>query len=555
MADIKQVFNQYMELSKKIGMDEQSTTAYEIAPKIMTYINSNVDYTDNLELYVNKHLEQDLTNALRISNLDAHNALKNPEDPDFPDFMLDPESDESKMFDLINDLTPEELGEFKNEFAKQRMDILLKTEPLKSLDNVEKNKIMENFNKNVEIHDVNIDFVIHGINVQKDEFNKAKNSLNPTLAQPTQNVNKQHFFKNYDLEKTSKALNKQNISLDNLDNSIQQKINKIDGIHSNRESHVDALKNTKTEIEKEHKTLNAVNEGNKKIITQAESKIVSAENSLEKMGFFKKLLSQEAKNLRNQIKDSKAEIKEFKPLLKESTKKLNASDEKLQNITNKYQKVNNELEANKKVEESYKKILKNTKQIRLNNDEMQVLLPEIDKNTSKLEILMDKIKSEQKAIRKEPDGPEKTAKLNEIAKMFEEQETLENELNEQKDEYKKLHSEVESCSNSIEEANKNVDNLYKTNQNVTKGLKSSNVLLAKMQNMDNQLTICIVRAINSLVKIVNPTLANTIKTNLDYHSNSSKNWVQNAIENKEEKAEINKAQKNLSKSIDLTHRH
>ena len=217
--------------------------------------------------------------------------------------------------------------------------------------------------------------------------------------------------------------------------------------------------------------------------------------------------------------------------------------------------INNELEANKKVEESYKKILKNTKQIRLNNDEMQVLLPEIDKNTSKLEILMDKIKSEQKAIRKEPDGPEKTAKLNEIAKMFEEQETLENELNEQKDEYKKLHSEVESCSNSIEEANKKVDNLYKTNQNVTKGLKSSNVLLAKMQNMDNQLTICIVRAINSLIKIVNPTLANTIKTNLDYHSKASNDWVQNAIENKEEKAEINKAQKNLSKSIDLTHRH
>ena len=186
---------------------------------------------------------------------------------------------------------------------------------------------------------------------------------------------------------------------------------------------------------------------------------------------------------------------------------------------------------------------------------MQVLLPEIDKNTSKLEILMDKIKSEQKAIRKEPDGPEKTAKLNEIAKMFEEQETLENELNEQKDEYKKLHSEVESCSNSIEEANKKVDNLYKTNQNVTKGLKSSNVLLAKMQNMDNQLTICIVRAINSLIKIVNPTLANTIKTNLDYHSEASKDWVQNAIENKEESKSIKQSKNTLDKSIDLTHRN
>lgn len=437
----------------QLTKDINSATEYAVRAITIGGGDSGFDPNTELETAFNKA-------QLENPNIDFTGGLKEVDLKDFNNAIKDMIKDKINQMSLKGDeykIAAEELNQALNDTTKWSLD--------KNLD-----KLLDRFQHSslglLQANDKS--WTQATINAQQNTLVQAQpyEIQSPKLKRVEQNVSK-----------------KIDLSLE-YDELLKQKIDKIDEVNKDLDQSVQDAQSKLNMAEQEVENVSKIHQGNLDEIQRNSKTISKNEQKLDKMGFFKKIFSQEAKELRQEIKEAKTNIKEVNKILPTSKKDIeNAQSfkgecENARNVAESKQDKNKELKAN------YENMLESSEKIRENSEKMLVLLPQIDSLNEDIKNLTAEILQKQKELRLLPSKSQERIDMEEeISKIMDEKSGKLKDVTELEDSYDNLNEEVVGGNESIEQAKKNIDNIYKTSKDMSSALKSSGVMVETGKNV------------------------------------------------------------------------
>lgn len=391
--------------------------------------------------------------------------------------------------DFSNGINEEDLKDFHNsitEMINGKLDEMsLKSEDLKKEAKYVKDLLNSNLSK---------------YNMDKKLDSLLTNYKFTTLGQQSISTQPPYEIKSSKLNQINKNIDKKIKLCEDYDTMLEQKIQKIENLQTILSANASSKSAELDNANKKLDNIKKIHQANLDEISRNGKNIESNLKKLDKMNFFKKMFSQDAKVLKQEIKEAKSNIKEFKNQLPKSQKELEKATEYKNDCDLAHSDVYVENVRNQDLINNYQRIKEKTKTIVENSIKMKNLIPQIDAYNNDIQTLTNLILEKQKELRQLPDNsPEKLKLGNEISQIIDDKTGKIQELEALEKSYDDLNENVISGNKDIEEAQKSIDNIYKTSKDMSSALHKSNVMVEQGAKILNH-------AINFFDKLVNVSL-------------------------------------------------